>query len=696
MKKIILLFVLLFLLTDFAFASSSWTRSCTSCSWANNPEEPGCGYFVSRDENCGGCVPSYSGRSCDQFTCDWNNLWGVGDGCTYNPSYYTCVADSCATCSSGPDLDCWACVTWSSACGTCTPSYTTCTSYTFTCYDVETLGSASGSVTCNCWPGYFNCDGNSETCEEDIWVTRGTISSCSSVDCNSGWLSCDGNALNGCEQDKDVSHGTLSGCSVNNLACDTGWSNCDTSYSNGCEVNNYDDAKCGSSCTACTGGAHCINSQCVSPDSIARVAAEIDNDSPDWWKGNTNILTMNCQSNPTYCTSTLHGYDGDINYLYDFVVDSGTIVDYTGYIKCSQSYYKNCNWASEPSITTGSTNMNSISSALNGCESDIRHFNTACGSCSSSCDTNNQWCWHGSCINKTGFDYTHGSCSGTTASCSANSVLDSSNPSNYGTNTCAWGGSPKCNCNTGYKNCDRVAGSSCETNIYTNISNCGGCDTPSFEGECINRANCSGWDTPAYRLGRTKAEVCEFTCTTGTCSALTKTTGYCDYSVTAQQCVSPYVCVDNNIQNVGWCCPAGKCSYNGSCYDEFYAFNVGSNYYYCKNVNNKMTWLTISRNLDVAKMVNLNHRGVANIADSLLFNDFGFTKTCGASTACAYSKGYSYNYCFSFNIVFDGIFNLETDSFVPIKVSEQALYDPYAPIEEIVNVEGCTELDCSQ
>jgi len=62
------------------------------------------------------------------------------------------------------------------------------------------------------------------------------------------------------------------------------------------------------------------------------------------------------------------------------------------------------------------------------------------------------------------------------------------------------------------------------------------------------------------------------------------------------------------------------------------------------------------------------------------YSDLGVTNVCSNSAfnACQYSAPkYSYKYCFSYNIVFDGMFNIETGNMVPVSVSEQDLYNPY-------------------
>ena len=89
-------------------------------------------------------------------------------------------------------------------------------------------------------------------------------------------------------------------------------------------------------------------------------------------------------------------------------------------------------------------------------------------------------------------------------------------------------------------------------------------------------------------------------------------------------------------------------------------------------------------------MITSNH-ATSELSKLLYFSDLGVSNSCssGAYSACTYSKGYSYKYCFSYNIVFDGMFNIETLNSVPIQVSEQELYNPYFKPEQIMSSNIC-------
>jgi hypothetical protein len=592
MKKIIL-FLILILSFKLIYAETFLSNLCT-CSSTGSTYSSYCGsnaYYISN--NCGGCVVSWSGRSCSSITCDWNNLWNVGDGCVH----------SSWDCNCGCKWNGWY---WDQCpSGSRYHKYSCDTCHSYTCYDVKSQTASSGQVTCKC---------------------------------NTGWSDC------------------------------TSGSGCETSIS-------YNDAACGS-CTPCAANFHCINYGCADPKIIARVAVDYKNGA-DVAKGINHVGTTNCEAYPHRCTSPLHGWDG--NNGGDLKINKITVV---GYIKCSSGVYKNCNYAIENavSIITGSTDI-SAANSFDGCESDIRHSNSACGACGTSCITANQWCWQGSCISKIGPDFTHGGCSGSTATCPTNSVVDSSGV--YGINTCTWGGSPKCDCNAGWKNCDGTAGSSCEQDIYSNILNCGSCGY-----KCIDAPD--AYQCTGYTLGGLKSK-CEYKCTTGACSAKTLATGQCDvHKLSASTQCKSTICINSNtINNIDngkmWCCDYNtECSYDGNCYANNAALPGGVNgkFYYCSA--NK--WIEVSPYLNLSKMINYDHSLPMNNIN--YFSDLGSSSSCisNAFSACTNTApAYSYKYCFNYNIVFDGMFNIEANNNVPILVSEQDLYNPYYKPDVIVS-----------
>jgi hypothetical protein len=97
-------------------------------------------------------------------------------------------------------------------------------------------------------------------------------------------------------------------------------------------------------------------------------------------------------------------------------------------------------------------------------------------------------------------------------------------------------------------------------------------------------------------------------------------------------------------------------------------------------------------------MINYNHN--MDTLSNAYFSDLGLSNSCSNNdfNACEKSAAYTFKYCFGYNIVFDGMFSIESDSSVPILVSEQELYNPYlksspiiSPIDECTNSLGAEE-----
>jgi len=118
--------------------------------------------------------------------------------------------------------------------------------------------------------------------------------------------------------------------------------------------------------------------------------------------------------------------------------------------------------------------------------------------------------------------------------------------------------------------------------------------------------------------------------------------------------------------------------------------NVGANKnsYFCSS---GYKWILVGTNLNLSRMISQPRNSSLNISKVNYFADLGVTNTCFGGSACVISAAkYSYKYCFSYNIVFDGMFNIETSNNVPVKVSEQDLYNPYyKPLEIIPTNTNC-------
>jgi hypothetical protein len=326
---------------------------------------------------------------------------------------------------------------------------------------------------------------------------------------------------------------------------------------------------------------------------MARVAVEIGFFYQDTLKGFNNAITSMCKDYPANCTSSLH----KSNYFYSnppAYIDNK--INYEGYIKCSQSYYKNCNFLAENllDLTIGQSIANANS--LDGCESDIRSSINACGACGVSC-----------------------------------------------------------------------------------------IDAPD-ENQCS-----------AYLLNKEGGKsACAYSCTNGACSAKSLSPGQCSlHSIgISAECLSKNCIDSNSINNLDnnrmWCCQrANDCSYNGACYSNNQAMpqTINGKYYYCSNTQ----WLEISPKLNLSRMIDYNHD--LNTLSNAYFSDLGISNSCSNSNfnACEKSASYTFKYCFGYNIVFDGMFSIESDSNVPILVSEQELYNPYLKSSPIISpINECT------
>lgn len=144
-----------------------------------------------------------------------------------------------------------------------------------------------------------------------------------------------------------------------------------------------------------------------------------------------------------------------------------------------------------------------------------------------------------------------------------------------------------------------------------------------------------------------------------------------------------------------WCCPPDKCGFNGTCKDNNEGLIFNNINYFC----NLGEWKEVSANLDLNLMIKSNHaQEISPATNKLYLSDAGVSQSCNQDfyrECTASSKSYAYKYCFDYNVVFDGIFNIETTNYVPVKVIEQSLHNPYFKPEIIVDIPeklNCDEL----
>ena len=97
------------------------------------------------------------------------------------------------------------------------------------------------------------------------------------------------------------------------------------------------------------------------------------------------------------------------------------------------------------------------------------------------------------------------------------------------------------------------------------------------------------------------------------------------------------------------------------------------------------------KTLSLGRMIQ-DKRGISfeNFNDVVYFTHSGITNTCSGYQSCSISAPrYAYQYCTSISSIFDGMFNLEIPVNVPVRVSEQSLYDPYGESTQEINLIGC-------
>src|SRR5262249_13015416 len=125
--------------------------------------------------------------------------------------------------------------------------------------------------------------------------------------------------------------------------------------------------------------------------------------------------------------------------------------------------------------------------AANGCESNLQTDVNNCGACGTVCGpvaNGTAGCATGHCqvaTCNTGFRNCHGTAATGCESIPLPDVLTSGacgtvcGPVANGTAGCATGHCQVATCNTGFGNCDGNAANGCESNLQTDVNNCGAC-----------------------------------------------------------------------------------------------------------------------------------------------------------------------------------------------------------------------------
>ncbi len=391
-----------------------------------------------------------------------------------------------------------------------------------------------------CPDGLGNCDGEGDTCEQDLTsdvancgrcnglctVNHGTPRCddevCGVQGCDDDWDNCDtdeddGGYANGCETHVSEDPMNCGACgrvcpSVNGtascvggecrIACNSGWDDCTGGVADGCETNTTaDKANCGACARNCDSlfAAPPVNAtgQCVNS------ACEVDACLPNF---------DDCDSNPDTCESDLRSDEGDCGAC-------GIACQPTGVTSAgNQCVSGTCT----PSCD--STHANCDTMGPNGCEINTNTNTAHCGGCNMAC-TGGRPCISGMC-----------GCSGGLTLCSdacVNTATDGMNCGMCGTvctggRTCV---SSVCQCPSGLTFCGGVC-----VDMQTDEANCGvcgrTCDTPAgtltntcTAGACVPgcdtlRASCDmePWDGCETNFSGNTAHcgACNRACQTGT------------------------------------------------------------------------------------------------------------------------------------------------------------------------------------
>ena len=636
-------------LSNAVSSCASGTCSISSCNGGfgncdGNPSN-GCETLLNTLNDCGSCgvsceishtVTSCTTGTCNILTCDdgWsdcdsldytgceaplnsnNNCGACFSICSLPNAKTSCSTGSCqfASCDGGfgncnvITIDgCESPLNTLSNCGICG-----------TACSLNNAVSSCASGTCQlslCNGGFGNCDSNPangcetplntlsncEGCGTTCSLAHGS-SECSSgtcllVSCNGGFGNCDINPANGCETPLN----SLTNCGVCGTTC--GYPNAITDCSSGacvfqscaspfldcnanlgldgCEVNgNSDNNHCGNCATVCVGAEQCVSGSCIIPTCTGGTA---DCDANGSCETDINNDVNNCGGCGHVCSSN-HGTASC----------SGGVCS----IVCNAAF-DNCNV-----------------DISDGCETDL-HTLLNCGTCASICSLPNAMtdCSTGTCI--------FSSCNGGFGNCDANPNTGCETPFNTNSNCGGCGDQctlpDTCNsgicsiCLVGTADCDHNG--ICETDITSDVSNCGSCGNvcPSQGGvaEC-NQKVCFIYCNPSYADCNSNAsDGCEtFLLTANNCGGCGNV---CSLPHATSTCIDPniynyyyyytnYECAildcdqgyfDCNLNDADGCesfakcitsCPEGTidCDSNGSCETNIYTDvnNCG----FCNNI----------------------------------------------------------------------------------------------------------------
>ncbi len=411
-------------------------------------------------DNCTVSLPEHAVGLCDNGVCDYGCEAGYhrsGADCVVNDTA-DCCGDLCLDCPAKPNAD-PACVQ-----GVC--SYV-------------------------CQSPYDDCNGQAyDGCEINLDENIMHCGECRNIcEVAYGWPMCDEGE-----------------CAVE--SCNFGRGDCNDSYSDGCETNTFTSAlhcgECRNSCAVDNGTSICNNGVCK----ITSCEYPWGNCDDDFTTGCGDYVA----DDPENC--------GICNYACEYTHAQGVCTDGSCSMGLCDEGYKDCQSTNgcETDIYNDINNCgdcNSVCSILygvgqcvqgdcqvlscdqgrghcddniaNGCETLTNTDPQHCGSCEVSCDYDNATghctaghCWMGAC------DGTYQDCNlDDSDGCEADLQTDMDhcglcndpceNFEHRSGAVCSSGDCTQGPCDEGWDNCDGIADSSCETDIYNNVTHCGGC-----------------------------------------------------------------------------------------------------------------------------------------------------------------------------------------------------------------------------
>ncbi|KAG0563932.1 hypothetical protein M758_8G066500 [Ceratodon purpureus] len=419
------------------------------------------------------CDNNYKSNRCEvNILTDVKNCGNCGVKCpTYPYAVSACKAGKCVfTCKAGWK-DCNN--KWSDGCETDVgKDVHNCGGCGKQCKNVPYASAKCSNYKCmyTCHAGWKNCNNDwTDGCETDVGKDSNNCGGCGSkcnslipyasskcsnckceYTCKAGWKDCNKDMKDGCETDvgKDVNNCGSCGSKCNALVpytsakcnnykceytCKAGWKDCNKDMKDGCETDVGKDVNnCGSCGTKCNAlvpytSAKCNNYKCEY--TCKSGWKDCNKDMKDGCETDVGKDINNCGSCGTKCNLDVpYAYTKCNNYKCEYTCKAG---------------WKNCN-----------------NDMKDGCETDVGKDVNNCGSCGTKCNLN--------------VPYASTKCN-----------------------------NHKCEytCNAGWENCNNDMKDGCETDVGSDVNNCGGCGM-----------KCK--DVP-YATAACSASKCEYTCEPG-------------------------------------------------------------------------------------------------------------------------------------------------------------------------------------